>query len=93
MIRIIYAAHFFGVDAAHDGKLEQVFGFAVGIGANVQHDAGAAGGGKDRCETGAVHARDGTQSKVCGHGRRAGIAGCNECVRLAVFNQVNTNSH
>src|SRR5260370_1148145 len=36
--------HLLGVNAAHDSELQRVLGLAVGIGADIEHDAGAGAG-------------------------------------------------
>ena len=80
--------HGAGVNLAHHGKLRQIVGFAVDVGAHVQQHAGVAlGAGHRRRQGGTVYAGQRAQHHLGRGHRRAGVAGGDKTGGLAVAHQ------
>ncbi len=74
------------VDAAENGELIQVFAVTFVKRHNVQHQRNEpGGGGEDRRQGGQIHPFDGRRAERGGRHRRAGVAGSDEGIGLAVF--------
>src|SRR6185437_13729493 len=66
-------------DFTHDGKLLEVLGAAVHIGADVnQYGRAAAGGGHDRGQSRALHAGQAAEHELAGGHDGAGVAGADQ---------------
>ena len=78
---------------AHDPELEEVFGSAIDVGAQVQHIGAATHGWKHAADGRAVYAGKGLEHEP-GHGhQRTGVAGADAGVRLARLHQIHRHPH
>src|SRR5215207_326276 len=71
---ILDAANLLCVDTSHDGKLQQIFGFTVGIGADIHYTADTCRSGEWTCQRGAVYTADAAKPEQGSDHRRASIS-------------------
>ena len=76
-----------GVDAAHDGELQQVLGPALDAGAHVEQDGGMPACRDGDCERRPIDARQHPEGAVCRDNRRAGVTRAEERSRLPAGDQ------
>ena len=82
------------VDVAHDGELLQILRLGIDVRADVDEDGRRAlRGGKNRGQRGTINARDRAQHHLGGGHGRAGIAGGDKSVGLAVAHQAKAHAH
>ena len=77
----------------HQGKLQQVLGGAIGVGAQVEHTNLALPGRQVRGNRGTINAGDGFQHIARRRHQRTGIAGADTGQRFAVFDQIDADPH
>ena len=82
-----------GIHGAHDGELEEIFGVGIDVGAYVQQQGGAADGGDDGGEGGAVDAGEAAEDHLGGCHGGAGVACGEEALGEAFADALEADAH
>src|SRR5215472_6114400 len=92
--RVVDVKNVLGVHVAHNGELDQVVRIAVDVGADVEQDAGhAGGGGKDGGQCGTVDSVERAQDHFRRRHGGTGITGGDEAAGAALTDHLQTDSH